>query len=105
MNKTEPRNGISPSGLADFALAAHLRNASQGNLQAFGSFYDGTCATAYGLALHLAGNESDAEDVVLDAYASMWRHAGAYRPAVCSPMVWVTAFVGARALTLSHGAP
>ena len=84
MNTTESRNGISPSGLADFALAAHLRNAGLGDVQAFRSFYDGTCALAYGMALQLVSDESDAQDVVLDAYALMWRFASAYRPEVCS---------------------
>jgi RNA polymerase sigma-70 factor, ECF subfamily len=93
------------SGRADFDLAAHLRKASGGDIEAFAAFYDETSAGAYGLALQLASGEGDAQEFVLNAYVSMWRLAGSYRPAVCSPPVWVATFVRGHALAFRHPAP
>ncbi len=43
--------------------------------QALGELYDQTSKLVYSLALRILGNSADAEEIVCDVYAQVWRNA------------------------------
>lgn len=60
--------------------------------------YDLTSSKLYGLALRVVGNRAWAEDVLQEAYLTMWRSAGDYRAALSPPLAWMGLIVRSRAL-------
>jgi RNA polymerase sigma-70 factor (ECF subfamily) len=60
--------------------------------------YDLTSAKLYGVALRVVGNRDWAEDVLQEAYLTVWRAAADYRAALSPPMAWLGVIVRSRAL-------
>ncbi len=73
---------------------------AQGDERAASSLYDRHGAVMYGLALRMAGEPADAEDVVLDAFAQAWRDAARYDTSRASVAGWLTTITRTRALDL-----
>lgn len=69
------------------ALMARVR---EGDGAALGELYDATSDVLYGLALRIVKLESDAEEVVLDAYARAWRLASEFDERRGSVLAWLT---------------
>ena len=55
---------------------------------------------AFSLACSIVGEHADAEEVVADAFAQIWRSAGGFDPARGSVAAWVATIVRTRALDL-----
>jgi RNA polymerase sigma-70 factor (ECF subfamily) len=81
--------------LDDRALLAAMAN---GDRSAAGPFYDRHGAVVYGLALHMTRERADAEDVVLDVFAQVWREASRFDVSRGSVMAWLTTITRTRAL-------
>ncbi|HRC07063.1 MAG TPA: sigma-70 family RNA polymerase sigma factor [Miltoncostaeales bacterium] len=79
-----------PAGLADDDL---LELVGSGNEPAFGVLYDRHATVAFSLALRLLGNRAAAEDLVQEAFLSIWRGASAYSPERGSVRTWVLSIV------------
>lgn len=62
------------------------------------SLYDLTSAKLFGLALRVVGNREHAEDVLQEAYLTIWRVAADYRASLSPPMAWMGLIVRSRAL-------
>lgn len=62
--------------------------------------YDRYSAVLYGTALRIAGERSDAEEIVLDTFAQAWREAGRFRSERGSVIAWLTMICRSRALDL-----
>ncbi len=60
--------------------------------------YECTAPRLYGLALRVVGQRETAEDVLQDAYLTIWRSAGDYRATLSPPMAWLGLIVRSRAL-------
>jgi RNA polymerase sigma-70 factor (ECF subfamily) len=75
-----------------------LRRLAEGDSLALAEFYDAHAGLAYGLALRVLRDRSDAEDVVQEAFVQVWRQADRYDPARGSPQAWLCAIVRTRAL-------
>lgn len=77
-------------------LAAH------GNHAAFAQIYERTHTHLFGVAVRILGNGQSAEDVLQEAYVSIWKYAGGYRSEVggqsIQPMTWLIAIVRNKAL-------
>jgi RNA polymerase sigma-70 factor (ECF subfamily) len=58
---------------------------------------------AFALALRITGDESAAEDVVQDAFLSVWRHAASYQPERGAVKTWLTGIVHHRAIDRVRG--
>lgn len=58
-----------------------LLRVTQGDLRAFEAIYDRYAAAAFGLAVRICGDRALAEDVVQEAFLSIWRRPGSYSPA------------------------
>ncbi len=72
-----PADAGAPAG-AD--LTALLRQCARGEESAFANFYDATSSRAWGLALRVVRNRALAEEVLQEAYLSMWRQSGRFDP-------------------------
>ena len=79
-----------PTAAMDRRGLEHLLAATAaGDAQAFERLYHATSAKLFGVCLRLLPDRDDAEDAVQDAYASVWRKAVQYDPAIASPISWL----------------
>ena len=62
--------------------------------------YDLSSGRLYGLALRVVRNSEWAEDVLQEAYLTVWRAAADYRSSLSPPMAWMGLIVRSRALDL-----
>jgi RNA polymerase sigma-70 factor (ECF subfamily) len=84
--------------MKDTRGSAVLHRLAEGDPGALAEFYDAHAGLAYGLALRVLRDRSDAEDVVQEAFVQVWRQAGRYDPARGTPQAWLCAIVRTRAL-------
>jgi len=75
---------------------------ARGDHGAFAELYERTHAHLFGVALRMLGGEHAAEDVLQEAFVSVWRSAALYHPRVqgqeIQPMTWLIAIVRNKAL-------
>jgi RNA polymerase sigma-70 factor, ECF subfamily len=90
---TQPAGVHSPDS-AVVALAA------SGDERALGELYDRFGGMAYSLAAAIVGEHADAEEVVADAFAQIWRSAAGFDPARGSVAAWIATITRTRALDL-----
>ncbi len=62
------------------------------------SLYEQTAPRLYGLALRVVGQREAAEDVLQEAFLTIWRSAGDYRATLSPPTAWLALIVRSRAL-------
>ena len=67
---------------------------------ALGALYDRHGAASYALARAMVHGAGDAEDVVAQVFAQLWRTAAGYDPARGSVATWITMLTRSRALDL-----
>ena len=84
-----------PRDLADDRLVEALARQDVGALE---SLYDRYGKVAYSLAYRIVGERGVAEDVVQDAFLSVWRQAKSYRPERGSAKTWLMAIVRNRSI-------
>lgn len=79
-----------------------LERTGRGDHAAFAEVYRRTEAHLFGLALRMLGREQSAEDVLQEAFVSVWKNAASYRSQVdgrdIQPMTWLIAIVRNKAL-------
>ena len=66
--------------------------------KALKALYDRTSSKLYGLALRIVRERDAAEDVLQEAFVSIWRGAGSYRASLSPPLAWMGLIVRSRAL-------
>lgn len=71
-----------------------------GDERALGTLYDRHGAMAYGLASAMMHDPADAEEVVAEAFAQVWRTAAMFDASRGSVVAWVATIVRTRALDL-----
>ncbi len=71
-----------------------------GDERALGSLYDRHGALAFGLATAIVGDSADAEEVVAEAFAQMWRNASTFDRTRGSVVGWISTIVRSRSLDL-----
>jgi RNA polymerase sigma-70 factor, ECF subfamily len=81
--------------LADEELAALVDDKDP---TAFEVFYDRHGGAAYSLALRIVGDRTAAEDVIQEAFLSIWRSSARYDPARGSVRSWMLGVVRNRAI-------
>lgn len=77
-----------------------MERIAAGDERALAALYDCHGATAYALALTIAGERADAEEVVADAFGQMWWSAESFDPSRGSVLAWLTTITRSRALDL-----
>ncbi len=89
---------MAPDGsLSDVACIARL---VAGDERALGLLFDRHGAMAYGLASAMAHDPADAEEIVADAFAQVWRSAATFDQERGSVVAWLATIVRSRALDL-----
>jgi len=71
---------------------------AQGERQALTELYDRHGGAALAYARRLLGDADDAEEVVQDAFVSLWRRAASFRPGAASPRTWLMTIVRNRCI-------
>lgn len=100
-----PERSTTVSTLASPSLtldpdAGLVRRMANGDEHALATLYDRYAGPLHLLALRIAGERADADEVVLDAFAQAWREAGRFRPDRGSVAAWLTTICRSRALDL-----
>jgi RNA polymerase sigma-70 factor (ECF subfamily) len=89
------RKGADLRDLADEELVQLVR---QGVPEAFELIYDRHCIAAFSLAYRMTGTRNAAEDVLQDAFLSIWRSSARYDGSRGSVRTWVLGIVHHRAI-------
>jgi len=84
------------------SLQALIAGAAQGDHACFADIYERTHTHLFGVAVRILGQGQAAEDVLQEAYVSIWKNAAGYRSEVdgqpIQPMTWLIAIVRNKAL-------
>jgi len=75
-----------------------LRLSGRGDEAAFARLYDATAARAYGLAVRVVRDPSQAEEVTQEAFLEIWRTASRFDPAKGSAVSWILTLVHRKAV-------
>ncbi len=95
-----PPGAHSLKSLADEDLMALVRD---GNARAFGVIFDRHSGPAFSLAYRMCGRRAMAEDIVQEAFLSLWRSGARYDRARGSVRSWVLSVVHNRAVDAFRG--
>jgi len=79
-------------------LGALLARVALGDQPAFATLYRRSAAHLYAIALRMVRERAIAEEILQEAFVSVWHHAAAYDAAKSQPMTWLAAIVRHRAL-------
>src|SRR5437879_12607416 len=66
--------------------------------RAFAELYRQTSPHLYAVALRILREAASAEEILQEAYVSVWHHAGTYLAATSQPLTWLTSIVRTRCL-------
>jgi RNA polymerase sigma-70 factor (ECF subfamily) len=84
------------------SLHVLLAGMAGGDHTCFAQIYERTHRHLFGVAVRMLGQEQAAEDVLQEAYVSVWKNAGSYRASVdgqeIQPITWLIAIVRNKAL-------
>lgn len=87
--RLEPRMTEAAPTMDRRGLEDLLGEIAGGDGAAFERLYRATSAKLFGICLRLLRERSDAEDVLQEVYAVIWRKAGQYDAAIASPISWL----------------
>jgi len=79
-------------------LADLLARTALADQRAFAELYRSTSSHLYAVALRILREPAAAEEVLQEAFVSVWHHAGAYAPSKSQPRTWLTSIVRNRCL-------
>jgi len=79
-------------------LGALLARVALADQRAFEALYGQTSAHLYAVALRIVRDPSAAEEILQEAFVSVWHHAGSYDAAKSQPMTWLSSIVRNRCL-------
>lgn len=72
--------------------------AARGDERAFEDLYDRFKGLVYGLVLNIVGDGLTAEDLTVEVFAQVWKHAATYQPHKASVKTWVASIARHRAI-------
>ncbi|WP_411289709.1 sigma-70 family RNA polymerase sigma factor [Sphingorhabdus sp.] len=79
-------------------LAEALVKAGRGDRNAFATVYAATSAKLFGVCLRIFPDRNEAEDVLQDAYLTIWNKAASFESGRASPISWLVAVTRNRAI-------
>jgi RNA polymerase sigma factor (sigma-70 family) len=79
-------------------LAALLARVALGDQRAFAELYGLASAHLYAVAVRIMRDGPIAEEMLQEAFVSVWHHAGTYDAAKSQPLTWLTSIVRNRCL-------
>jgi len=87
-----------PADLRALADEELMERVHDGEVRAFEVVFDRHATAAFSLAYRMSGRRAAAEDIVQEAFLSLWRSSRAYDPARGSVRSWVLSVVHNRAI-------
>lgn len=87
------------------ALAATLAAVASGDRAAFERLYRATSARLYGVCLRVIPDRDEAEDVLQEVYATVWRKAAQFDPARAGPITWLAMIARSKAIDRLRASP
>ena len=84
--------------LADATLIALIDRVALADEKALRDLYELTSSKLYGVAVRVVTNREWAEDVLQEAFISIWKVAGDYKATLSPPMAWMALVVRSRGL-------
>jgi RNA polymerase sigma-70 factor (ECF subfamily) len=81
-------------------LAALMARIALGDQAAFAELYAQTSSHLYGVAVRILKDGALAEEILQEAFVSVWHHAGSYDAAKSQPSTWLAAVIRNRCLDL-----
>jgi RNA polymerase sigma factor (sigma-70 family) len=82
----------------DKLLIALMERVALADESALRELYELTSSKLYGVAVRVVSNRNWAEDVLQEAFISIWRSAGDYKASLSPPMAWLCLIVRSRGL-------
>lgn len=79
-------------------LVELLGAVARGDRAALADLYARTSAKLYGICVRLMGSDADAQDVLHDAYLTVWRNAARFDPAKASAITWLAVLTRNKAI-------
>lgn len=79
-------------------LVSLLQAIARGDRQSFAALYERTSAKLYGICLRLLGGEAEAQEVLQEAYVTVWQRADRFDPAKASPITWLAVLARNKAI-------
>lgn len=79
-------------------LVELLGAVARGERASLAELYTRTSAKLYGVCVRVMGSDADAQDVLHDAYLTVWRNAARYDPAKASPITWLVVLTRNKAI-------
>lgn len=95
-----PDNPRMTASSPDAELMALIDRVGRRDEAALRQLYDRTAPKLLGLAMRVVRQREWAEDVLQEAFLTIWRVAGDYRATLSPPMAWLGLIVRSRALDL-----
>jgi RNA polymerase sigma-70 factor (ECF subfamily) len=83
-------------------MVALIRKIAEGDRSALTTLFDGTSRLLFGLVLQILGDRAAAEEVLLDIYTYVWKHAASYDSELFPPLEWLIINTRGRALARLH---
>jgi len=74
----------------DLQLIVLIDRVAQADETALRALYDLSSSKLYGVALRVVGKREWAEDVLQEAFLTIWRIAGDYKATLSPPMAWMS---------------
>ncbi len=93
-----PLGGLRSVPASTGDLAELLRLSGRGDEAAFAQLYDASSARAYGLAVRVVRDPSQAEEVTQEAFLEVWRTASRFDPGKGSAVSWILTLVHRKAV-------
>lgn len=87
-----------PQPTGNMALAPLMQRITEGDEGALEALYSATSGRVYAMALRILRDASQAEEVTLDVFHHVWRHAPSYDPDRGSVLAWMIVQVRSRAI-------
>lgn len=75
-----------------------LQACGSGNRLAFEALYRATSARLFGICLYYLGNHAEAEEVLQEAYTSIWLKASSFDPALAGAGTWLSTIARHKAI-------
>jgi RNA polymerase sigma factor (sigma-70 family) len=80
------------------ALNDLLRRTGARDEQAFASLYKATSPRLFGVCMRLAGDPAEADDILQEAFVTVWRRASTFDPSLSSAFTWLVTVVRNKAI-------
>jgi RNA polymerase sigma-70 factor (ECF subfamily) len=82
------------------SLAELLARVALRDRRAFERLYRATCAHLFSVSLRILRNEGRADEILQEAYVSVWHNASKYDAAAGKPMTWMINIVRNKSIDL-----